>query len=238
MGEETYGKLWLRWVGANIVAETLGLGASFLVLYLTFSLGEPRGLLQAAALALPSIVIGGIEGLLVGLGQWWAMHPYLPSVPRNRWVLATVIGALLAWTLGMLPSTLMSVSAQAEGAAQAAAANAEPPTWIVILLSMCLGLVAGIILATPQWLVLRHSLAHAGWWIPANCLAWMLAMPLTFILPDLLPAGSSVVTIAIFLLAALALVGAIVGAVHGAALVWLLHREPVSPASAQRMDLA
>ena len=31
------------------------------------------------------------------------MHPYLPSVPRSRWVLATVIGALLAWTLGMLP---------------------------------------------------------------------------------------------------------------------------------------
>ena len=90
---------------------------------------------------------------------------------------------------------------------------------------MGLRLVAGIILATPQWLVLRHSLAHAGWWIPANCLAWMLAMPLTFILPDLLPAGAGFLTIALFLLAALALVGAIVGAVHGAALVWLIHRD-------------
>ena len=48
------------------------------------------------------------------------MHPYLPTVQRNQWVLATVIGALLAWTLGMLPSTLMSVLAQAEGVAQAA----------------------------------------------------------------------------------------------------------------------
>ena len=208
------------------------LGASFLVFYLTFSLGEPRGFLQAAALALPSILVGGVEGFLVGWGQWWAMHPYLPSVPRTRWVLATVMGALLAWTLGMLPSTLMSVSAHAESAAQTAAI-AQPPTWIVILLAMGLGLVAGIILATPQWLVLRHSLAHAGWWIPANCLAWMLAMPLTFILPDLLPAGAGFLTIALFLLAALALVGAIVGAVHGAALVWLIRRDTASRHSMQ-----
>jgi hypothetical protein len=212
--------LWLRWVAANAFGELLGLGLTAAVIGLAFSrLGEA----QTVAIVLSSFLIavagGAIEATIVGLAQWWAMHPWLPAITRRAWWLATLAGALLAYVLGFLPSTLMSLG---QDASQPAAA--EPAQWIILLLAAVMGLVAGAVLSFAQWLVLRRNVRRAGWWITANMLAWMVGMPLIFWAIDaaqkIQPLALTLLMMAFFLL----LTGAIVGAIHGLCLVWLVHQ--------------
>jgi len=75
--------LWPRWVLANALSELLGLGLTFAAIGLSTSglEGQPGigGVLVSFAVAVAS---GAIEATLVGLAQWWAMHPWFPAVTR------------------------------------------------------------------------------------------------------------------------------------------------------------
>jgi hypothetical protein len=152
----------------------------------------------------------------VGLAQWWAMHPWFPAITRRAWWLATLVGALVAYVLGYLPSTLMSL---AEGANQAPAA--EPPQSIVLLLAAGLGAVAGAVLSFAQWLALRKQLPRAGWWIPANMAAWLVGMPIIFGGIDAAQRAQSLAATVLVMAVCLFVTGAIVGGIHGAFLVRL-----------------
>lgn len=209
--------LWRRWVLANALSEMVGLGATLGVGAAYFSLtGEPQGLAAVLLAFLIAVVSGVIEATIVGLAQWWAMHPWFPAVRRREWWLATLVGALLAYVLGYLPSTLMDLGEQAA----AGAAPAEPPQWVVLLLAAGLGVVGGAVLSFAQWLVLRKSVNRgAGLWIPANMLAWLLGMPLIFLGIDLAQKGQPLLVSALILALTLLVAGAVVGAVHGLALV-------------------
>lgn len=216
--------LWLRWVGANSLAETFGLGATFLTGYLVMSaLGDP----QNAGMSLLNLLLmsasGIIEGWLVGYLQWNAMAPWLPEISRKTWVLATVFGALLAWFFGSLPFSLMDMGAQQTGVAPV-----EPPQSIILLGAAGIGLVAGAILAFFQWLALRKVISKAGWWIPANMLAWAAGMPIIFWGIDRIYAGLNPGTTVVSAVLLLAITGAVVGAIHGAFLVRLVRckKEP------------
>ena len=86
-----------------------------------------------------------------------------------------------------------------------------------------MGLVLGPVLGFAQWLALRRYVRGAALWMPANALAWAFGMVVIFVGID--PAfddGFGVRSVAI-LVFTLALAGAVVGAVHGLALVRLLH---------------
>ena len=209
--------LWRRWVVANALAEMLGLGTTFAIGVAIFALlGEPQGPLAALGMILLMTSTGAIEGVVVGLLQWWAMRPRFPGIPRKAWVTATLIGALVAWFLGSLPSTLMGLGAQ-----EADVAAQGPEMWVILLLAGGMGLFLGIVLGLPQWRVLRRAVPRAWLWLPANSAAWALGMPLIFAAVDVAQrAGTTVGTVAIILIA-LALTGAVVGAVHGLALVQL-----------------
>jgi hypothetical protein len=175
----TTNKLWLRWTGANALGEMFGLGLTFLITGWYFSSqgnsSTITGILLAFAVA---VLSGAVEATVVGLAQWWAMHPWFPAITRFSWWMATLAGALVAYVLGYLPSTLMDMGASASQSA--AAASVEPPQWVTLLLAAGLGLVGGAVLSFAQWLVLRGKAKRAGWWIPANMLAWALGMPLIF----------------------------------------------------------
>lgn len=100
---------------------------------------------------------------------------------------------------------------------------AEPSTAVVYGLAALMGLVAGAILGTPQWLVLRRHVRRAAWWIPANALAWVPGMVMAFYAAAFIfstSIGGSTVVLAVGTLAA---IGAVVGAIHGLALVWLVR---------------
>ncbi len=210
--------LWARWVWANLVGELAGLGTAFTVGALVSSrIGDSSAVVATLAMAALAVLLGTFEGFLVGIGQRWAMQRRLPQLPWRAWVAATTFGAFLAWILGMLPSTLISLSAEPSQATAPEMSDA-----LQLLLAVPLGIVAGVILATPQWFVLRRYVTRAWRWIPANAAAWALGMPVVFVgAGQSLPEASGV-GLALGVLLTLAAAGAIVGAVHGWALARML----------------
>src|SRR4030042_6226844 len=101
-----------------------GLGLTFAVWAMILSsLGSHQSVFVILISFLVAVASGTIEATLVGLIQWWAMHPWFPMISRGRWWLATLIGALVAYVLGYMPSTLMSLGGQTT---QAVTPVAEP----------------------------------------------------------------------------------------------------------------
>jgi hypothetical protein len=137
-------------------------------------------------------------------------------------VAATAVGAGFAWLLGVIPSTLMSLGEQGGEAATAAAPDMSGPP--MLGLAALMGIVLGPVLGLPQWVVLRNYVSGAGWWVPAQSAAWALGMPLVFLAAGSIPEGTPLLVIVAIVAGTLALAGAVVGMVHGAALVWLARR--------------
>jgi hypothetical protein len=214
----TKSNLWTRWTLANALSEMIGLGLTFVITGLFFSrMGEGTsvaGILLSFAVA---VLSGVVEATVVGLAQWWAMHPWFPSIQRFAWWRATLIGALIAYVLGYLPSTLMSMG-------EATASNApvtEPAQWIVLLLAAGMGAVGGAVLSFAQWLAMRGNVSGAGIWIPANMLAWLFGMPIIFWGIDMAFKMTALWQSALVMAGTLFAAGAIVGAIHGFFLVRL-----------------
>lgn len=216
-GEEM--RLWIRWVFANAVGEAAGLGMTALVgIAVIVNVGEGTGVLATLALAALAILAGAvIEGTAVGTAQWSVLRSPLPLMRWRTWVVATAAGAFVAWTLGMIPSIVLSLGEEPGGGVT------EPGDAAVFGLAFLMGLVLGPVLGFAQWLVLRRFVRRAALWIPANALAWAFGMLVIFAGVDLaVSSGSGPMTVVI-LAVTLACAGAVVGAVHGLALVWLLR---------------
>ena len=225
--------LWRRWVLANTAGEVVGLGGTAaLGAALILGLGMTAGVVAALAAAGVMIFAGTLlEGVVVGTAQWLALRGTLPALPRRSWVGATALGAGVAWTLGMVPSTALSL-----GAEERADDVAEPRALVVYGLAVLMGLVLGPILGLPQWRILRRHLPRAGWWIAANAVAWAAGMPVIFAGMDVVAASggperfvAAVITLAI--------AGAIVGAIHGLALVRLLRMRRLATEAAPPRQL-
>jgi hypothetical protein len=211
--------LWLRWVLANSIAETVGLGAAFGIGAIVFPYLSAPGLLAALTTVAVAVLAGTlIEGTVVGMAQWLVLRGPFPGMKWWAWVLATAAGAFVAWTLGMLPTTLMSAGAETGGSAPP-----EPSETMVYGLAALMGLAAGTILGTPQWLVLRRYVRRAAWWIGANALAWMPGMVLAFVAADFIFSAGSGVSTVVLAVVTLATIGGIVGAIHGLVLIWLVR---------------
>jgi len=215
--------LYQRWLVANGLGEMFGLGLTFAVGALVMSLlGESQNALVILVSFLVAVASGAIEATIVGLAQWWAMHPWLPTIQRRDWWLATLFGALLAYVLGYLPTTLMSLTEQSSPQGTPVQ---EPDQWVVLLLAVGLGLVGGAVLSFAQWLVLRKKVSRANVWIPANMLAWLVGMPLIFWGIDIAGSLESMVCVAGFVAGVLLLTGLVVGAIHGAFLLRIVSNE-------------
>ena len=209
--------IWIQWILANAIGETVGLGGTLVIsALLLLNAQKTMGVLPAAALA----VLAGtfIEGITVGTAQWLVLRRPMKSIRWRVWVLATALGAFVAWTLGMIPSTFMFAGADSGGAA-----SAQISDLVIYALAAAMGFVLGPILGVPQWLVLRHHLPKAGWWVLANALAWMVGMVIVFIGTNFIPPEGISLNVAFVLLFFLFVAGAAVGAIHGLVLVWLLH---------------
>lgn len=213
--------LWLRWVAANGLGELFGLGLTFAVgLAIISSLGDQQNLTAILLAFLVAVASGAIEATIIGLAQWWAMHPWFPMISRRAWWLGTLVGALLAYVMGYMPSTLMSLGEQTS---QSQAPVAEPAQWIVLLLAAGLGAVGGAVLSFAQWLTMRKKVARASLWIPANMLAWMVGMPIIFWGIDTAQRLSGLLWGILFMAGVLLLTGLVVGGIHGAFLVRLVN---------------
>jgi hypothetical protein len=49
---------------------------------------------------------GAVEGAVLGTAQADCLYGWGMLPVRHRWIAATCVGAAVAWSLGMLPSTL------------------------------------------------------------------------------------------------------------------------------------
>ena len=211
-------KLYQRWTLANALSELFGLGLTFLITGLVFSkLDSQQTVTSIILIFVFAVLSGAVEATIVGLAQWWAMKPWFAMVSRFAWWRGTMIGALIAYVLGYLPSTLMSMG---EATTQSVPME-EPAQWIVLLLAAGMGAVGGAVLSFAQWLELRGKVERAGIWIPANMLAWAFGMPVIFwgmdVAFNLAAMWQSVLVVA----GSLFIAGAVVGAIHGAFLVRL-----------------
>lgn len=214
-------RIWTTWVGANGWGELVGLGFVFACGFLVFHrYGEPRGLAAALLFVLLAALLGAVEGVVVGYAQWRVLRRAVPGIKAGPWVNATAIGGAIAWLLGMIPSTIASLHAPASQAAGAPVE--EPPEMLVMAMAVGMGLVGGLVLSFFQWRVLSRETHGAKWWLPANALAWAVAMPWIFWLVGATVAeGRGPVSFVAFL-AGIGVAGMIVGAIHGAFLVGVI----------------
>jgi len=72
----------------------------------------------------------------------------------------------------------------------------------------------GAVVGIAQWFVLRRQVSRAGWWVLASIVGFVVASTVQF-------------AVAVSLVAASVVVGAVYGAITGGVLVWLL-RQPVT----------
>lgn len=217
----TRDKFWRRWILANALGELVGLGSvAALGFVIVQRAGEPVNPAQALAFAALFILLGAFEGAVVGVAQRQVLRTLLPSV--RGWVLATVVGAMVAWAAGMVPRTVMTVLQ--EGATAATEPPAEPSIFLVLLLAVGLGVVAGPILAAFQCLSLRKAVSGRAWlWLPANAAAWAVGMPVIFLGAQANEVTSSTVGVAALVALAIFIAGAAVGAVHGRVLLLIVQ---------------
>jgi hypothetical protein len=217
MGYQSRRQIWINWVWANAWAELLGLGATFLLGYGLFAyLEEPQTPLAVLGFVLLMTSTGIVEGTIVGWFQWIIVRRLFEKISFKHWWLATLIGALAAWFLGSLPSSLMGM-----GAEEAGSTPMEPPLALMLLLAAGMGLVLGVILGLPQWRVLQKYVKRAWTWLLANSLAWGVGMALIFAGIDLAQRGSSIAVTVLIMVLTLFITGAMVGAIHGLFLVRL-----------------
>jgi hypothetical protein len=164
------------------------------------------------------IAAGTLEGVIVGFAQWLVLRRRLRRLSRREWITATSIGALLAWAIGMAPSTLMALNQSA--------GSSPPPEMndtVKYALAAVMGAALGTILGIPQWRVLRRYVSGASLWVWGNTAAWAVGMPVVFIGAGAAPVGVSALRVALTVVVIIAAAGASVGAIHGAALLWLLR---------------
>jgi hypothetical protein len=66
-----------------------------------------------------------------------------------------------------------------------------------------------------------QTVRKAWLWLPANVLAWAFGMPIIFAAVDLAQQTGSIAGGVMIMAAGIALAGAVVGAIHGLALIYL-----------------
>jgi hypothetical protein len=59
-----------------------------------------------SAIFVAMVLAGSVEGALLGSAQADCLYRWAVLPTRRRWIIATSVGAAVAWSLGMLPSTI------------------------------------------------------------------------------------------------------------------------------------
>jgi hypothetical protein len=153
-------KRLFRWVLLVTLAEAAG-----------FTVPAAVGVAVTAALSKPimtfvaMVLAGSVEGAVLGSSQADCLYRWRVLPARRRWVVATSVGAAVAWSLGMLPSTLGGL-------------NLTPGTAVAVVAG---GLILLASLPLAQYFVLRDHVRRPVLWIPINVVAWLLGITWTLL---------------------------------------------------------
>ncbi|MGV9713896.1 hypothetical protein ACWDTI_24925 [Gordonia sp. NPDC003424] len=195
----------VRWVGMVTVAEAVGFGIPVLGMAIASAL-EFMPWMTWVFVA----IFGAGEGALLGLGQAEALHGTDVAVPVGRWVGATAVAAAFAWSLGMLPSTLIDAGVDVD--------FGSPLVWVVIAVGATTLLLS---IPTAQYRILRESQPAARQWIAVNVVAWAVGMMFTFLPSPFIDENTPGVVMALAFVGAGVCMAATVATITG---LWWRHQ--------------
>jgi hypothetical protein len=147
--------LWRRWTILTTAGELVGFVAPAVA-----GAGATAAGFDPVATYLLLLGAGFVEGSVLGTAQGWALRAALPRLPLRTFALATGVAALLAYAIGMSPSTLGEITDAVPLAVLVAAATVGG---IALLTSI----------GTAQWLVLRRTGYGWPWWVTTTAGAWL-----------------------------------------------------------------
>jgi len=148
----------VRWVLVVTLGEALGFTVPAAVgIAVTGASWRPLSTWVAIVLA------GSVEGALLGAAQADCLYRWRVLPARRRWIVARSLGAAVAWSLGMLPSTV----------------NGLRWTATTAVLAGVGGLMLLVSLPLAQYFVLRDHVTRPALWIPINIVAWLIGIAWT-----------------------------------------------------------
>jgi hypothetical protein len=196
-------RLWWRWTGWVTAGEALGFSIPAVV-------GASTASLRAPVAAGGLLLAGACEGAILGAAQAHVLTDALPGVPRRRWIAATSAGAVLAWSIGLLPSVLPDGVSGWGRPAQVVAA-------------VVLGTLLLLSIGLAQWGVLRRCVDRAGRWIAITAVGWLAGLAAFMaVATPLWHDGQMVAVTALIGGVAGLIMAATVAAVTGLGLTWLM----------------
>lgn len=142
-----------RWFVAVTAGETLGFAAPAAAGALTVD--SAPGVI-AAALLIAAAIEGGVLAFFQSRVLRWWLHEF----PTRDWVMATAAGALVAWTVGLVPVLYGDRVGNWPAAVQVPVVTAG-------------ALVMVFAIGVAQWYVLRRWSDRAVLWIWGNAVGWI-----------------------------------------------------------------
>jgi hypothetical protein len=194
--------LWERWILATSIAQIIGLAIIGIVSIAVSHVGYIQGTLT---------LIGTLEGIILGFAQWLVLRRYIHH--STRWIIATVIGGLFAWFIGLTITALMALVY--------AGVSDEAQILGFFKGLFLLGAALGTVLGFCQWLVIKNQIRRSMWWIVANAVAWALGLFIAYLGAGIVEGSFSLRT-ALFTVLTGTVMGAVIGGITGTALVCLI----------------
>jgi len=140
-------RLWFLWLMAGFIGWGWPMDVG------SFGEGPFLAILPALpAVNIPRYVSVATGAAAVGVLQWLILRRYLPG--PARWLVASLGAAALGFLVVLVLGAVNTDSGLATG----------------------VGLY-GTLAGTLQWLVLRQHVGRAGWWVLANTVGWLVAIP-------------------------------------------------------------
>jgi hypothetical protein len=200
-------KVWEQWLIATAIAQLVSLGI----------LTAANALIQLTVnpnISVVLILVGILQGASLGFAQWCVLRQYIRHI--GWWIVATIVGALLAWGLGTMVDVLIALFI-------ALSIKVGTVKTIATLVGIfLLGTGVGTILGYAQWLVLESHIRNSFIWIIANAIAWAVGLLLAFMSVGFVRLDEFTAHNAIVWVTTGTSMGAVIGGITGIALIWLL----------------
>ncbi len=203
-------KLYLEWITATAIGELVGFSVPIVIGIIVFRfIGLFSSPVSEIIMLLAMIIAGIGEGIILAFAQWIILKKYIKDINKNEWIFFTAIAAAAGWAIGMLPSQLGRTSIH---------------PLILLIGIIVLAPIFLLSIGFAQWLVLRHHIKNAWWWIVANAIAWPIGVFVSILVLVLVPDESPAVVWIISAIMAGIMMGVTVGAITGIALVKLITK--------------